>query len=286
MDFLKSFHKLFITLILLVLSSPSHAHEFWIEPIQPSAKAKTKITAHLRVGQDFNGEALYYLPRNFQKLLLTDALGTRKVVRVIGDFPVFDQAVKAQGLQILTHLSTPTKITYKTDKKFKQFLTNTGLDWVYKAHIKAGFPLTDFSETFIRYAKALVNRGIPSGNDKKIGLPFEIISQQNPYQLKLTDDKGFLKVQLLWQNKPFANAQMSIFEKPAQNKSTTDSSGQQDYQDSTLIKLRTDENGFLQVPVKANKSYMLNAVQMTRDTSDSGAIWQSHWASLTFTILP
>jgi len=286
MDFSNLRHTVFISLILLSFSSPSYAHEFWIEPIQPSASKEVKVTAHLRVGQDFNGEALYYLPRNIQKLLITDAQGPRKIIRVIGDFPVFDQVVKSQGLQILSYLSAPNKITYKTDKKFKKFLKNVGLDWVYKTHIKSGFPLTNFSETFVRYSKALVNRGTPSGSDKKIGLKFEIIAQQNPYQLKLKDGKGSLKVQLFWQDKPFTNAQISIFEKSSPNAQTTDESGQQDYQDSTLTKQRTNTNGFLTVPVKANKTYMLNAVQMTRDTSDSGAIWQSHWASLTFTILP
>lgn len=286
MDLQNHYHKLFITLILLTFSTPTFAHEMWIEPLVASAKSKTKITAHLRVGQDFNGEAMYYLPRNLQKLGISDATGDRKIVRVIGDFPIFEQTPKSDGLQILYYLSRATKITYKTSEKFQKFLQNVGLDWVYDAHKKAGFPKANFSETYIRYAKALMNRGTPSGQDKKIGLLFEIIAQENPYQLKLKDGSGQLRVQLIWQDKPLAKAQISIFEKPATNVNTTDSSGQQDYQDSTLTKLRTDADGFLLVPVKANKSYMLNSVQITRGNSDTDVIWNSHWASLTFTILP
>ncbi len=286
MDLQNHYHKLFIILISLALSAPAYAHEMWIEPLEASAKAKTKITAHLRVGQDFNGEAMYYLPRNLQKLGISDATGDRKIVRVIGDFPVFEQSPKSDGLQILYYLSRATKITYKTSEKFQKFLQNVGLDWVFGAHQKAGFPNANFSETYVRYAKALMNRGTPSGQDKKIGLMFEIIAQENPYQLKLKDGSGQLRVQLIWQDKPLAKAQISIFEKPLINVATTDNSDQQDYQDSTLTKLRTNANGFLLIPVKANKTYMLNSVQMTRGNSDTDVIWNSHWASLTFSILP
>ena len=57
---------LYIFLILTTYSINSNTHEFWIEPSQYQSK-DSLITAHLRVGQEFQGMALMYNPKDSQR---------------------------------------------------------------------------------------------------------------------------------------------------------------------------------------------------------------------------
>ena len=56
---------LYIFLLLIAYSIRANAHEFWIEPSQYQSK-DSLITAHLRVGQEFQGMALMYNPKDFK----------------------------------------------------------------------------------------------------------------------------------------------------------------------------------------------------------------------------
>ena len=56
---------LYIFLLLTTYSINSNTHEFWIEPSQYQSK-DSLITAHLRVGQEFQGMALMYNPKDFK----------------------------------------------------------------------------------------------------------------------------------------------------------------------------------------------------------------------------
>ena len=253
--------------VLSALALPAQSHEFWIEPIKPSAPMSEKIAAHGRVGQGFKGEGHYYIPQDIKKLTATDSNGTRDLKRTIGDFPIFEHLAKQPGLQILSYVSTSTKLTYHKPGKFEKFLTNQGLLPVLQQHKKRGLPDTGFSEIFIRHAKALVNRGTPSGNDKKLGLLIELVAQQNPYKLQNT---SVLPVKLFWKGAPLSNAQITIFQQ------TTD--------DAIIRKIRTNQNGEANIPTKPGKTYMLNAVKMTPKDAANNIKWASHWASLTFTV--
>ena len=50
----------------------------------------------------------------------------------------------------------------------------------------------------------------------------------------------------------------------------------------TESKIKTDKNGFANIPVTEGKTYLLSAVHMIIGEKDSGVAWQSYWASLTF----
>ena len=131
--------------VFFLLSSVARAHEFWIEPIIPSASAEVKISAHVKVGQNFKGEAQYYIPSEIKAALITDSEGAVNVNRVIGDLPIFDQAPRKPGLQILSYFSTLTQLTYSEPGIFETFLRTQGLDWVLETHRQRGLPPVGFN---------------------------------------------------------------------------------------------------------------------------------------------
>ena len=59
---MNSFLVKLITVILLTSSSlPGHAHELWLEPENFIIQPNSKLNAHIKVGQKFNGDKFPYL---------------------------------------------------------------------------------------------------------------------------------------------------------------------------------------------------------------------------------
>ena len=82
---------LYIFLLLNTYSINSNTHEFWIEPSQYQSK-DSLITAHLRVGQEFQGMALMYNPKDFKsfKILSGTKNKKEKVKGILGDVPAIE----------------------------------------------------------------------------------------------------------------------------------------------------------------------------------------------------
>lgn len=264
------FVKVAVTACVLFYGvATASAHEFWIEPAKPLAKAGTVISAHVRVGQDFKGEPQYYLPSDIYKAGVIDSESDTPLRRRIGDFPVFLHQPVRTGLHILYYSATPGFVKYTKPGKFAAFIRKMGLEKILPQHAARKLPDIGFSESFVRYAKALVQRGPVSNGDHSIGFRHELVAQKNPYGLK-GPGALILPVKVLWETKPVVNARVFVFEK-ADGK-------------ATHTHLQSDDNGLVRVPVKPGYRYMLNTVTMTAQKASSGAVWQSHWASLTFAI--
>lgn len=268
----KGLVKITIGLIALIFANASaSAHEFWIEAAKPDAAAGTVISAHVRVGQDFKGEAQYYLTSDIKKAGVIDSQSDTPLKRRIGDFPVFLHQPVRTGMHILYYSATPGYVKYTEAGKFEKYLRKEGLERILGEHAARKLPATGFSESFVRYAKALVQRGAVSNGDREIGFRHELVAQKNPYALKGSGELS-VPVKVLWEGKLLKNARVFIFEKAAG--------------DATKTHLQSDENGIVNVPVKTGYTYMLNTVNITPEDASSGAVWQSHWASLTFAIGP
>ena len=258
-----------LAVIMVVISSNALAHEFWIEPLVPVGASDEPIVAKVKVGQNFNGGELYYTPSEVVEAKVTDASGATPLDRILGDYPIFKTPPRTEGLHILSYVSKPSTLTYKDDGKYQLFLKNQGLDWVLAEHKKRGLPLFGFKEAFSRYAKALIVRGSSAGSDKPLGLTYELVALTNPYESAPADLKSF-KVQALFEGKPAANAQISIFEKT---------------QTVTLHSTeRTGADGIATIALIKNTRYMLSSVQMVANKPESGVVWESLWASLTFAV--
>ena len=270
------------------LMTLANAHEMWIEPIRFSVKPGEKIYANEKVGQNFKGNSYSYLASSFEQFDITEAGKTRPIQSRLGDKPSVHETVTTDGLVILSAISTPSELVYETREKFDFFIKSEKLDWVFDAHKKRGLPEKGFKEVYRRYPKSLVKVGNGIGDDQVLGLPFEWVIETNPY----TSTEENIKARLLWQGKPLANYYVSVFNKIYETKDLEAKSFQVSnpkIKDMIKTELRTDEEGRVEIPRADGGVFLINAVRMIEPNEDTtqqtGAVWESLWASATYEIV-
>ncbi len=263
-------------LLLVVMASVSQlsAHEFWLEPINYKIEVGKALRAHEKVGQDFKGNKYAYLASSYESLDLTINDTSRAVKSRLGDLPAVSEVVNEEGLVILSAVTTPSAVTYKTWKKFSDFIKSKGLDWVLAEHKKRKLPESNFTESYRRYAKSVVKVGHGKGSDKALGLIFEWVLETNPYSSSKNSDDKVIKAQLLWKGKPHANAHVSVFNKL----------------NGKIIKseLITNSEGRVEIPRAKGGQFLINAVRMMvapdKMKAEKNAVWESRWASMTYVV--
>lgn len=258
---------LFSFLAALSLAIPAKAHEFWLSPTDYQVAPGTPIVAHIRIGQDFDGPAFSYLPRNFFRFDIVSGETIQAVQGRMGDRPALNQPAP-KGLAILVHETTDRKLTYKDFALFQRFATHKDAKEALTLHKTRGLPEVGFSETYRRFAKSLVAVGDGAGSDRALGLEVEIVALANPYTETLTE----LPVQVLYNGAPRAGAQLEVFAKSADKT-------------VTITRQKLDSDGRALVPLTPETEYLLDSVvlkPLPNDDPAAGPVWRSLWASLTF----
>jgi len=254
-------------------SQSVNAHEMWLEPVEFEIAKGDKLLAHEKVGQNFKGNKYAYLDSSYEQLNITMNGITRSLNPRLGSLPAVQDVINDEGLLILSAKTTRSKLKYKDRETFDKFLKSEGLNWVFKAHKDRGIPEIGFTEVYRRFPKSLIKVGDGIGKDKALGLPLEWVAVTNPYHAK-----DVIKMKLLWKGEPYADAHVSVFNKP---ESDTDKPVKTDY--------FTNQQGLISIPLKQGGFYLINAVKMIEPddlTSHSyNAVWESLWASMTFKVL-
>ena len=263
---------LYIFLLLTTYSINSNTHEFWIEPSQYQSK-DSLITAHLRVGQEFQGMALMYNPKDFKsfKILSGTKNKKEKVKGILGDVPAIETKTDLENLLIIFHETTDKLVNYKKFEKFEDFVNEKGYQNLVTLHKDKGFPESNFVESYRRYAKSLITIKGNDGNDKKTGLLFEFVLDQNPYKAL---DSNQITATLYYKKRPLKNNLVTIFSK---------------YKNSKLAisSIRTDDKGKFNFKIEPGKEYLLDSVvihPVKGNPEKKEPIWHSVWASTTFLV--
>ncbi len=247
---------------------PATSHEFWMEPETYRPTIGQNVNLRHFIGQKFKGESYPFVPDWFKSFTITQEGKRSNIAGIMGDDPAAVLNFKKPGLKILTFHSTPDKLTFKSFKKFKTYLIFEGLEPILTQYEKQLSQQTQFREDYVRCSKTLMQVGDEaSGADQAIGMPLELVAQQNPFSLK----KGqSLSVQLLKDGKPLEGALIRILTKTDPEK---------------IKPVRTDNQGRALIALLHTGPYLLNAVAMTNKglpTKDEH--WQSLWASMSFSI--
>jgi hypothetical protein len=243
---------------------PAPAHEFWIEPDSGEINPGDSIVADLKVGKMLNGESYPYLSNRFRAFTDTVGRDTSMIAGNDGDIPAMVEIAARPGLHIIANQTVAFRLTYDDGSKFRDYLAYEGLDRFADLHRERGLPESGFAERYTRYAKALVQVGpvVASDVDVRIGMPFELVAEANPYSPKVQ----LLRVLLIWHGVPVASHQISIFRNDGVVTRTT---------------AITDEAGLASIPLAGGGEYLLNAVYL-EPVDDAPVVWESHWASLSF----
>ena len=253
--------KLTVVLLFSSISLTSSAHELWLEPEAFITQPNSKLNAHIKVGQKFNGDKFPYLRSETKSLKLFLEQKSITLKPRDGDYPAIQSPLKESGLHILSYESVPEKVDYKNFEVFKSFLQDEGL-WKRWSKENPDFINSDIKETYTRYAKSLIQVGAKSGEDFNTGLLFELIALNNPY--KNTNE---VEVLLLYDGKPNPNSQITTFHK---NRNQTE-----------ITKTKTDSSGKATISIKNTGLFLLSSVYFKK-SDIKNADWQSLWASLTF----
>lgn len=256
---------------LFWIAAPAvQAHELWIEPTQSHFEKNETLRADLRIGDMFVGSSMIYLSGQTERLALLTRKGRKTLSPRDGNRPVFLIPGEAPGHVMLVYQSTSSYVRYETADKFFTFADKKGADWVRDHHASHGFPSADFVERYKRFAKASVtiDDRTPSSVDSQIGMEVEFTL----LDIQQTDNGTSHGIQLTRDGTVMADAPLTLFARQPDGTVSTS-------------RHRTDSQGIFTALAIADHDYLLDHVtlhQIDPDQDRNGAIWESLWASLTF----
>lgn len=259
-----------VTFASILPMGKATAHEFWIDPVEFFVSAGDEMAANLRVGQEFSGSSYSYLPRNFTRFEVYAGDEARPVEGRLGDVPALAMAGLPEGLAVIAHETTNSRLTYTEWDRFLRFAEHKDFGDVGTLHDERGLSREEFVESYSRHAKSLVAIGDGAGSDRELGLVTEIVALANPYTDDLSDG---LPVQVFYQGEVRADVQVELFDRDPEG-------------EVTITLHRTDAEGIALLPVEPGHAYLADHVVLepVEPTEDSPAVWHSYWASLTFAV--
>ncbi len=258
------------TVALLLLTDKGAAHEFWIDPQEFAIDVGDTLLADLRVGQEFSGAAMSFLPRNFVTFEVIAGGEATVVEGRFGDIPALNMPDLPEGLAVVVHETTLNRLAWTDWERFFNFAVHKDLGDVVALHEARGLPQEDVIENYFRFAKSLVAVGDGAGSDIRVGLLTELVALANPY----TDDlSAGMPVQLWYDGEVRPDYQIELFEETPEG-------------EVTITYHRTNSDGVALLPVMPGMTYMVDSVFLAplEPTADSDAIWATYWANLTFMV--
>ena len=269
------FSRLSLILALGVASAGASAHEVWLEPENWVVAEQEPVTARLRNGEYFKGIELIWNDRSVVRAERWDNLGVQPIAGRLGDRPALATTAERDGLLTLLYKSSINTVDYTEYDKFAEFLAEKGYEAILQQHAARRLPQAPIREAYSRYAKALVAVGSGQGADAPRGLEIELVALSNPYT---SDPDAEMRFQAVYQGKPLADNQVTIFAK------APDGTVETSYR-------TTDDAGTVSIDTVPGHAYLIDTV-LVREPNRAvaartrGAVWESLWASLTFRVPP
>lgn len=228
------------------------------------------LEADLRNGENFKGVSLAFFDNRSTRFELVLGAETRPVTGRMGDTPAVAMPVEGDGLLVILHESTPSRVIYQDWDKFLAFTEHKDFPEAAAQHDAEGWPREGFRETYTRHAKALVAAGAGAGEDRAFGMATEFVARTNPYE---ADFGGTMVVDLFYEGKPRPDAQVEVFDRAADGT-------------VTVSLYRTDGAGRAAVPVTPGHDYLFDAVVLRKaepvPDTPGAPVWETLWAALTF----
>jgi len=261
--------RLGLAAVLAVLAgSALQAHDFWIEPSAFRPAIAQRVAVRLRVGQEFKGDPVPRDPSLMKRFVLAGPGGETAVAGVPNTEPAGFLSIPAPGLYTVAYTSNPEPVQLDA-KKFNDYLSQEGLEAIRELRARRGQSEAPDREIFSRYAKALILAGggeAAADWNRELGMRLELIPGANPYMLT---GSQILPVRLLYNGKPLQGALVTAFTKE---------------RPESKFSIRSDAKGRAALKIDRPGTWLVKAVHMIPAARESGADWESFWASLTFEV--
>ena len=260
-----------VGLLAGLMSLPSSAHEFWLEPSDFQPKVGDVVTVDLVIGTHFYGFSSPYTPDEIAAFGLIDAAGNTPITGRFGDMPAGQFVVAQVGLSLLYHQTTPSYVTYTKPEKFISFAVEKGFADVAARYQKQTAENFRLVEKYRRFAKSLIMVGPASGQDQLLGLEMELVALTNPYKQSVSKE---FTVAVYESGVPRPGAQVTVFIRHTPS----------DVEKKIII---ADERGRVHLSLLPGRHYLFDSVKL-QPIKDSDPIknaeWESLWAALTFAV--
>lgn len=266
--------KLILTSVFPILFSAiaAQGHEVWIEPLSWDAAQQQDVKANIFNGEHFDGFALTWNDKSVVRAEAWSGDQASTIEGRLGDRPALTVSGPNDGLVTLVYQSTYRTVDYDSYEKFASFVDEKGHGWVLDRHTERKLSRTAIKEAYARFAKSLIPVGDAEGADGFRGMELELVALTNPYT---APDADRMSVRLYYRQVVLPDNRVTVFERAPDGSVTT-------------RLLQTDQNGEASFPVAQGATYLVDAVVL-REPARSvvvetrGAVWESLWASLTFT---
>ena len=252
--------------------SMAKAHELWLEAASPLISETGHINIDIRLGQMFAGSSQFFIPDNAIMLKLISGKGETPLNPRPGDRPAisFPRPAKA-GHIVIAYESIGFYLTYAEWEKFVRFAKSKKATSIPDQHLARQLSRNNFKERYKRFAKTSIflDKTSMNSNDTYTGMALEFVITDIPSSRSLIQT---VTAQLLYQGEPLIHAPVTIFSRaPDGQVMTTD--------------LNTDDLGMISLETESGYDYLLDHVLFRKidpDTDAKGAVWETLWASHTF----
>ena len=251
-------------LIFLAFSPALRAHDLWIEPSSFRPVESQLFAVRLRVGEAFRGDPVPRMEKRIERFVAVGPGGEIPLNGVEGADPAGWAVLPKPGTWLLVYDSNHSSIELE-GPKFEAYLAEEGLERISKLRAERGQTGAGSKEVYSRCAKALVTvgNGPAEGFDRVLGLPLELVPEASPAGLPAG---GELPVLLLFRGKPLAGALVVAVPREAP---------------ADKVSARTDADGRVRLRLERTGQWLVKVVHMEPAPAESGADWESFWASLT-----
>ena len=251
--------------VVLALTAPVAAHDFWIEPTTYAPAIGTVVGIRARVGDGFLGDPVPRSADLLEALVVEDSAGRRPLVGRDGSDPAGVMRVAATGLHVVGYHGKPSRVELPADK-FNKYLAEEGLERVAAARVQMKQSGAGARELFTRCAKTLVLAGdLRAGqHDRSLGCALELVAERNPYAMR---EGQSLPVRLTYDGQAVEGALVVAMNRQ---------------RPSEKVSARSDRDGRVRLLLPAGGVWLIKAVHMVPAPVTANADWASFWASLTF----
>lgn len=265
--------SLILALFFALCIQSSFAHDFWIEASNYRPLVKERVSFDLKVGEHFVGDSVERNGARIERFVAVDSLGkSETIVGIDRRAPAGLWVPKAPGLFSIGYESSVIAIELEAEK-FEHYLAAEGLEHVIAARKESGDSRKKGREIYARSVKSLLwvaqNAQDPvptTGFDTRIGLPLELVPEQNPYTLKVGDE---WTLRVYFDGKPLAGALLGCLPQAAPE---------------TEVRVRSDAEGRVRFKITHTGPVLARVCWMVAAPTESGSDWQSTWSSLSFEV--
>jgi len=261
--------RLLTTGLILMITFLAQAHEFWLLPKKFRYKAGEEIKVDLMVGEGFEGEFWDLKRHKVEDLKLHRLNGVKDLTKEVKptEGNNLNYKIDLGGTYLFTLKSNDAYIELE-GKEFNAYLEEDGLDYILDQRKKSNSLDKKSTEYYTRFAKLLVQSGERTDNTfkKVVGLKYEIVPEQNPYDLKVGD---YLTCKVLYEGKPAPHTLVKVWNRVRDT--------------SFMQNIYTENDGTIRFPISAAGPWMVSSVRMIASEKEA-AEYHSLWASLVFGI--